>query len=213
MGRKESNKKYRDKNRDRCLQYGKKYREENKEYFKEYFEKYNNDNYFELKKYRQEYCKSNKEKINKYKKEWNRKNCLKIKEHNLQYYKFNKKEINKKFLDKLHSNPRVKIKHYISCSIRNKLKRRMVYKISGKDRFDFLPYTVDDLFKHLESKFRLGMSWKNYGLRGWHIDHILPDSSFNYKSVEDEEFQKCWALDNLQPLWAEENWSKNNKIL
>ena len=77
----------------------------------------------------------------------------------------------------------------------------------GKSTFSFLPYTVDDLIKHLKSKFKDGMSWKNYGK--WHIDHIKPDCSFDYKSVEDEEFQKCWALDNLQPLWAIDNFRKN----
>ncbi|KKK53814.1 hypothetical protein LCGC14_3091030, partial [marine sediment metagenome] len=40
----------------------------------------------------------------------------------------------------------------------------------------------------------------NYGkVKGnWVIDHIRPDSSFTYTSVEDEEFQNLWALENLQ---------------
>ncbi len=70
-------------------------------------------------------------------------------------------------------------------------------------------YTVDDLKRHLESKFQDGMSWDNYG--EWHIDHIKPETWFNYSSVDDEEFKKCWALDNLQPMWAKENISKGNK--
>ena len=55
------------------------------------------------------------------------------------------------------------------------------------------------------------MSWDNYG--EWHIDHILPDSSFYYVSTEDDEFKKCWALSNLQPLWAIDNLKKSNKII
>jgi len=62
----------------------------------------------------------------------------------------------------------------------------------------------------LESKFKNGMSWKNYGK--WHIDHAIPDIRFRYKSPEDEEFKKCWALNNLQPLWAKENIRKGGKI-
>lgn len=53
------------------------------------------------------------------------------------------------------------------------------------------------------------MSWDNYG--EWHIDHKIPDCKFNYISVNDKEFQKCWALKNLQPLWAIENLRKGSK--
>ena len=56
------------------------------------------------------------------------------------------------------------------------------------------------------------MNWDNWG-KGegkWNIDHIKPDSSFNYTSVEDKEFQECWALENLQPLEARENLIKSN---
>ena len=53
------------------------------------------------------------------------------------------------------------------------------------------------------------MTWSNYGFYGWHIDHIELDCSFDYKSVNDKEFQKCWSLENLQPLWAEDNLRKN----
>ena len=65
---------------------------------------------------------------------------------------------------------------------------------------------------HIESQFKEGMSWKNHGIHGWHIDHIRPISSFNFESCNDPEFKECWALENLQPLWAKENLSKSNKI-
>ena len=34
---------------------------------------------------------------------------------------------------------------------------------------------------------------------------------FDYTSTEDESFKECWALENLQPLWASENISKGSK--
>jgi hypothetical protein len=43
------------------------------------------------------------------------------------------------------------------------------------------------------------------------IDHITPDSWFEYNSTEDRDFKKSWSLDNLQPLWKAENASKGNK--
>lgn len=71
-------------------------------------------------------------------------------------------------------------------------------------------YTLNDLVKHLESKFQPGMTWDNYG--EWHVDHIVPVSSFNIHELGDIEFKKCWCLENLQPLWAKDNIKKSNKI-
>jgi len=40
----------------------------------------------------------------------------------------------------------------------------------------------------------------------WQIDHIIPQSTFAYSSMEDEAFKKCWSLDNLRPLSAKQNY-------
>ena len=72
-----------------------------------------------------------------------------------------------------------------------------------------LGYTIKDLQNHLESKFLPGMTWDNYG--DWHIDHIRPTSSFLIKNVYDDDFKQCWALNNLQPLWAKDNIRKGSK--
>jgi hypothetical protein len=63
------------------------------------------------------------------------------------------------------------------------------------------------LKEHLEKQFNDGMSWDNYGK--CHIDHIIPLSSANN---EDEVYKLCHHT-NLQPLWAEDNFKKSNKIL
>ena len=64
---------------------------------------------------------------------------------------------------------------------------------------------------HIESQFTEGMSWENHGIFGWHIDHILPIDSFDLG--DEEQIKKCFHWTNLQPLWAEDNWRKGNKIL
>jgi hypothetical protein len=74
--------------------------------------------------------------------------------------------------------------------------------------FSLLGYSANDLIKHLESKFQLGMTWDNYGVNGWEIDHITPDSWFEYSSIKDQGFKDSWALNNLQPMWASLNRSK-----
>jgi len=81
--------------------------------------------------------------------------------------------------------------------------------IRATGKFRHLDYTVEELKEHLEKQFINGMSWNNYG--DWHVDHIKPASLFKYTSVEDEGFKECWALSNLQPLWAFDNLSKGDK--
>lgn len=73
-----------------------------------------------------------------------------------------------------------------------------------------LGYTADDLRSHLEAQFEDGMTWENYGLYGdkWHVDHIRPVSSFKLP----EELADCFALKNLQPLWAIDNLTKHAKM-
>ena len=76
--------------------------------------------------------------------------------------------------------------------------------------FDILKYPPEDLINHLEKQFTEGMTWENYG--EWHVDHKLPITSFNIQEIGDNEFMKCWSLNNLQPLWGDENIRKSNKI-
>lgn len=101
-------------------------------------------------------------------------------------------------------NPNFTIRRRISDQVRKAINGK-----GGLSTFAFLPYTPEQLKLSLESKFKDGMTWGNYG--DWHIDHIKPQSLFNIKELGDNEFLGCWSLDNLQPLWASENCSKGAK--
>ena len=84
---------------------------------------------------------------------------------------------------------------------------------NGKQRrrtFDLVPYSLEQLMAHLERRFQPGMTWHNYG--EWHVDHIIPVSAHNFECAEDIDFQRAWALSNLQPLWASDNHKKSCKI-
>ena len=83
---------------------------------------------------------------------------------------------------------------------------------AGKTWSEFLSYTVTDLKNHLEKKFKAGMSWARLMNGEIHIDHVIPRSKFTFITPNDIAFKQCWALENLQPLWAEDNISKNNRI-
>ena len=52
------------------------------------------------------------------------------------------------------------------------------------------------------------MTIDNYG--EWEIDHIIPISSFDLTKKENQIL--CFNYKNLQPLWAEDNLKKSNKI-
>lgn len=79
---------------------------------------------------------------------------------------------------------------------------------TGKEGYweSVVGYTLAKLKKHLERRFKPGMTWANYGQ--WHIDHIRPVASFDFSSTDSEAFRQCWALKNLRPLWARENWCR-----
>jgi len=105
-----------------------------------------------------------------------------------------------------------------TTDVRYRLNRRMrsaVYTaLKGKKNYrkwqGLVGYTTEDLKAHIEKRFLPGMSWANYGK--WHIDHVVPISAFNFTSPTHEDFKKCWALENLQPLWAADNIAKNNRL-
>lgn len=69
--------------------------------------------------------------------------------------------------------------------------------------------SVEYLKAYLEGQFEPGMSWKNWSLKGWHIDHIRPLSSFDL--TDREQFLQAIHYTNLQPMWAEENLKKGKK--
>jgi 5-methylcytosine-specific restriction endonuclease McrA len=122
------------------------------------------------------------------------------------YYKLNPK---KRYYNKEKQKDR-----YQNNKVTFNFSRRMRKSLNGikesKSWENLVNYKLEDLKSHLEKQFKDGMSWENYGK--WHIDHIIPISNFTIDSVESEEFKKCWSLNNLQPLWADENIKKSNKM-
>jgi len=71
--------------------------------------------------------------------------------------------------------------------------------------------SMKQLVSYLESKFVDGMSWDNYGPKGWHIDHIKPCDSFDLSNPEEQKI--CFHFTNLQPLWWLDNLKKRNKLV
>jgi hypothetical protein len=158
--------------------------------------------YIKNKKNKSEYYKiwyeNNKENVKNYLKEYREKNINKIREIKRNYERVRK---SKDPIYKLINNFRTAIYQVLK---ENNIKKNGHY-------FDILKYTPNELINHLEKQFKNGMTWDNYGK--WHVDHKIPISSYNIRHIGDDEFMLCWSLDNLQPLWGEENIKKSNKII
>lgn len=74
--------------------------------------------------------------------------------------------------------------------------------------FNYVGCSRDELKKWFEYIFEDEMNWDNYGK--WHIDHVVPCSSFDLSKEEDK--MKCFSWKNLRPCWAKDNIKKGSKI-
>ena len=99
-----------------------------------------------------------------------------------------------------------KIKSNLSSRLSDLIKNRSV----GQKTVELLGCDKDTFLQHLESQFTEGMTWENYGLKGWHVDHIMPISS--YDLTNEDEVKKACHYTNLQPLWWQDNLEKGDKI-
>lgn len=89
------------------------------------------------------------------------------------------------------------------------LRIREWLKLHHLTLIDAIGCTVAEFKLHIENQFEFGMSWDNYGHRGWHIDHKRPLASFN---LEDKaQALKATHYTNLRPLWALDNIAKGSK--
>ena len=185
--------------------YQKKFREKNPNYVKEY---YKNNKEVLLERVKKHYHE-NKETI-----------LPKIRERSSKYYYDNRetrlecrKEYNKNNREKrneyLSNKKKIDPIYRLSCIVRNRIYSFLKNKNITKQNktFDIVGCSPELLKEYLEKQFVDGMCWDNRN--GWHIDHIIPLSSAN----TEEEIYKLCHYTNLQPLWAEDNLRKSNKIL
>jgi len=204
---KEYNKIYREQNKDKY----KKYKQTDK--YKEKSKIYKQKTKQHIQEWGKEYYKNNKEKFSSYYEINKEKIIARTKKWSI----LNKKTLSDKFKEKYKSNPQTKLRLIVSGRIREFLKSVGKNK-EGKSISKYLSYTMQDLKQHLESLFEPWMTWENHGVYNsktwqdydqstwtWQIDHIIPQSKIPYSSIEDENFKKCWALENLRPYSAKEN--------
>ena len=133
-----------------------------------------------------------------------------ILDKNQQYYvthKENKKIYSKKWAQfSRNNNHDFKLRESLRSRLGKAIKNNQKAGSAVKD----LGCTIPELKQYLESKFQEGMTWDNWGVHGWHIDHIIPLASFDLS--DRERFLKACHYTNLQPLWAKDNLSKGDRV-
>jgi hypothetical protein len=92
------------------------------------------------------------------------------------------------------------INYKLTTSLRNRIRDVIARNSKSDSTIKLLGCSIEDFKLYLSSKFTNRMNWENYGINGWHIDHIIPCSSFNFSDLEQQK--KCFHYTNLQPLWA-----------
>lgn len=127
-----------------------------------------------------------------------------------------------KYLARKHKNRAKRRKedpvYRISNSLRCRLYSSLKNQLKTSSTFELLGCSGEELKSYLESLWKDGMTWENYGsgtdgkhLDGWHIDHIIPISSFDL--CDPKQQKECFHYTNLQPMWGVENLKKGSKII
>ena len=183
----------------------------NQESYKRYYKKHR----IEICRKTKAYKSKNKEKISEQNKRYRANNKELVSIISKKYYRENKERIlknQKERYNKYYNNRRAfddnfKIITNLRSRIRTAIKKQKTIK--NKRTLEILGCSLVELKSYLESLFKEGMEWGNYGFMGWHIDHIKPCSSFDLTDPKQQE--QCFHYTNMQPLWWYDNIKKGNK--
>ena len=93
-------------------------------------------------------------------------------------------------------------------SLRSRVSQLITKKNSKT--LELLGCTWTEFYAYIASLFEVGMTWANYGRKGWHLDHKVPLSSFDLSIPE--QLKVACHYTNLQPLWWIDNLRKSNKV-
>jgi len=147
----------------------------------------------------------NKDHINKLRRERRKtpKGAKLLFEENKRYRKKHRKKLTEKYLERRRNDPSFKILTILRGRIKDVLKGHS----KSDSTINILGCTIEELWKHLESKFKTGMTRENHG--EWHVDHIKPCASFDLTDPGQQVI--CFHYSNLQPLWAIDNMRKGKK--
>jgi|DEB19_MinimDraft_3_1074340.scaffolds.fasta_scaffold60849_2 hypothetical protein len=159
--------------------------QKNKEKKKQYSRQYRAKNREAIIKKSAKHRAENKDFVNRYRREWMAKNW-----------------------ETVYQKQKTNTNSWMAKCIRTRIINAFKGNAKSGSTEELIGCSFEFLKLWLESKWKPGMSWGNYGAKGWHIDHIRPLASFDLTDAAQQRLA-CHFL-NLQPLWAHENLSKGD---
>jgi hypothetical protein len=200
----------RNENKEKMTEYNKIYWQETKEKQKETCKRWRENNKDKVKENNKKWLDNNKEYKKIKDKEYAKANWDKKKEY-MRIWKQNDYKDMKINPNRIHEYNNYRIKSNLSRRIREILKQDKSDKT-----MNYIGCSLNDFKKYIESLFQEGMTWNNYGSyingvskSGWHIDHIIPCTAFDFKNII--EIRACFYYKNMQPLWGIDNIIKSDK--
>lgn len=119
-----------------------------------------------------------------------------------------KRDWYKKFSAERLARPEIRIIN----SLRTRIRTALLGAEKSKDlrTEEYIGISFEGFREYIKSTWKPGMTWENYGIGGWHIDHIIPCAAFNL--LDPDQQKKCFHYTNMQALWESENISKGCKL-
>lgn len=163
-----------------------------------------------LREYRKNYSITHRNELKEYRSQWRKDDKRKHPEK----YALIAKLARAKYKTRDRERHRIRMATDLNYRLANYLRSRVRYALkngqkSGSAVAD-LGCSISDFRSHIESRFQPGMSWSNWGMHGWHLDHITPLVSFNLE--ERPQFLIATHYTNMQPLWASDNLRKGHRL-
>lgn len=104
---------------------------------------------------------------------------------------------------------RLRTNYYLTRILRTRTYNVLKGNTKSAPTLTMLGCSIAEFREHMERQFKRRMTWDNYGTH-WHIDHILPCSSFDLSDPTQQRI--CFHFTNMQPLEATRNRKKHDKI-
>jgi len=140
-------------------------------------------------------------------KQWLENNSERMTELQAKWFQNNKQHVNEKLNIRRNNDPIYKF------IIVNRSRLHVILKSSKSlHTMEYLDCNGVEFYEWISTHFNETINFENHGTV-WHIDHVIPISTFNFQKDNVTEIAKiAFNWRNTMPLLKEHNLSKNNKI-
>ena len=145
-------------------------------------------------KYQKMYTLKNKEAKKEYNKKYRIKNILYFKDYSKQYRSLPKNK--KRAVDRDKRRRQNDNNYRLTKICRTRIWQALKGKNKSASTMELIGCTIDELRRHIESKFEPWMTWENQGL--WDLDHIIACAKFDLTCPVQQ--LACFNWNNLQPM-------------